>query len=94
MENSKKEFIIRKVPLENFIEMLQDIYSKGADFIDIHGIRNAQALQDEITVNVPMSYMNDNSELEEHTPPPFEEFMGEEANSLTFKDIEDLLKYG
>lgn len=52
-----KKFTIRKIPLQMLLGLLSDIYQSGADFVDINGIRNDNAKQDEITVSVPIQYM-------------------------------------
>ena len=68
MENKPQDnddnprFTIRKVPLQTFLALLNDVYQSGADFIDINGYINDAAAQDEVTVSVPLGYMTDESQ--------------------------------
>ncbi len=48
---------LRKIPLEGFIEVLQDIFDKGADYIDIVGTPNED--QDVISIVIKPEYMNE-----------------------------------
>jgi hypothetical protein len=64
---------IRKIPLEPFIQILQDLFENGTDFIDISGEQNAEdeAPRDMIKISVKPEYMMDHGE-------PSDEFMEEE----------------
>lgn len=98
----KKEFILKKIPLKQFMSLLYDIYGSGADFVDLHGIQDEEGLQDEVIVSVPISYIN--SEFAEETkaenidPPPGiedgdDDGGNEQEGSLTTDDIINILKH-
>ena len=55
MEQNNK-VVLRKIPLEIFIDVLMDIYEQGVDFVDIVGINNE--IQDEIGVMFTKEYVN------------------------------------
>lgn len=97
MKNSDKKCIIRKIPLSTLIQMLDDIYRKGADFVDIHGEATTSD-QDEITVVVPQEYINKEYMNEEPSPPSEieeeDEIVEEEVENdtpLTEEDVKNLL---
>lgn len=48
--------ILRKIPLEGFITMLDELYQKGADFIDIIGKPDKE--QDIISIVVRYEYID------------------------------------
>lgn len=85
-----KEFIIRKVPLSYFIKVLTDVFQSGADFVDLHGVKNVEALQDEITLSVPISYMSPSlrNDIEET---PVEEMEVVDEEEITTSYLEYLL---
>lgn len=100
----KKEFVLKKIPLKQFMSLLHDIYQSGADFVDLHGFKDEDMLQDEVVVSVPISYMNPEfaQEVKDEAPdpPPGLDEDGEqlpfqheiEEGSLTDNDIDNLLK--
>lgn len=49
---------IKKIPLENFISILVELYDKGVNFIDISG--TSKDNQDMIKINVLEEYMEEN----------------------------------
>ena len=51
---------LRKIPLEPLIQILQDLYDSGADYIDVSGEQNGQegALKDVIKITVKPNYMS------------------------------------
>lgn len=49
---------IKKIPLENFISILVELYDKGVNFIDISGASKNN--QDMIKINVLEEYMEEN----------------------------------
>lgn len=55
---SNKRLTIRKVPVKTLLSILNELYTSGADFIDLHGIVNNVTKEDSITVSVPLEYMN------------------------------------
>lgn len=60
---------LRKIPLQPFIEILQDLWEGGADFIDISGEQNEEGedLKDRIQITVKPEYVL-NDEEEGDTP--------------------------
>ncbi len=68
---------IRKIPLEPLIQILQDLFENGTDFIDISGEQNAEgeAPRDMIKISVKPEYMMDHDELNDENTI---EFMEEE----------------
>lgn len=46
----------KKIPLKIFIEILQDAWDRGADYIDIIGV--ADAIQDNISIAIKEEYMH------------------------------------
>ena len=52
--NKKKEVIIRKIALQNFIEKLVSVYNSGADYVDIIGTPDEN--QDTIGIVVHEEY--------------------------------------
>lgn len=66
MENNKK-VILRKIPLEIFIDVLLEIYEQGVDFVDIIGVPDE--IQDTIGVTFSQEYISpealDNFEIDE-----------------------------
>ena len=62
MAKNKKSVEFQKIPLEALIEILQEIYSQGADYIDISGMPNEE--QDVLSIYVRDEYFSDeNDEL-------------------------------
>lgn len=69
MENN---LTIKKIHLPSLMLVLQAIFDKGADYIDIHGVTGSD--EDEFTISFNKSYMNeeyvddfDNFEAEEQS---------------------------
>lgn len=71
MESNKMK--IKKIPLEEFISILVELYDKGANFVDISG--KSVGNQDMIQIGVLEDYM------EENTSTPFSE---EDFNKLIY----------
>ena len=82
MEN-KKEVVLRKIPLKLVIEILTDLWNRGADYVDIIGTMDK--VQDSIGISFCSDYMNEDMkenfdkisaptvETEEKTISPFDE---------------------
>lgn len=73
-----KQLIIKKILLKAFLEVLNDIYESGADFVDLIGTPDEH--EDAIGISVPEEYMNTGEQKEE-----------EENSSLTDDDINQLI---
>ena len=81
MEN---EFRIRKIQLESFIEILNQLYDKGVDFIDLSGhIKNGE---ETIGIFFTSDYIN-----EEYKDNFEEEDIQREQKTLTDQDIRDTM---
>ena len=59
---------LRKIPLEPLIQILQDLYDSGADYIDISGEQKGEggALKDIIQITVKPEYMSDPEDVAEN----------------------------
>ena len=51
---------LRKIPLEPLIQILQDLYDSGADYIDISGEQNGEgeSVKDLIQITIKPDYMS------------------------------------
>ena len=54
MENN--EIALRKIPLKILIEILQDAWDRGADYVDIIGVPDE--IQDNISIAIKEEYMH------------------------------------
>lgn len=81
MEN-KKEVVLRKIPLKLVIDILTDLWDRGADYVDIIGIPDE--VQDNIAIAALDEYFSkgegveDDIETEEDDKP----FSDEDLNEL------------
>jgi hypothetical protein len=91
--NKKKEVIIRKIALQNFIEKLVSVYNSGADYVDIIGTPDEN--QDTIGIVVHEEYLSkDELEIEFITDEDEEEEDYIEPTNdkpLSDEDINDLI---
>ena len=80
---------IRKIPLEGLIQILQDLFETGADYIDISGVQDDRENGpiDVIKITVKPEYMSDNDESDIE----IEIDMEGERPSLSEDDINDLI---
>ena len=74
MENN--EVTLRKIPLKIFLDILQDAWNKGADYIDIIGVPDA--IQDNIAIAVKEEYMH----FEDDGPELDKDITDEDLNQL------------
>lgn len=68
----KKQFILKKIPLDSLLAILSDLYEQGADYIDISGKHNDE--KDEISITVKEEYYSeeyDEIEFTEERNTPF-----------------------
>ena len=56
--------IIKKIPLNELIDILSDLYNRGVDFIDILAPENLSE-DDRMTIKFSKEYMSPDAELEE-----------------------------
>jgi hypothetical protein len=96
--------MLRKIPLGPFIDILQDLFENGADFIDISGDVNdeGEAPRDSLKITVKPEYLSpdiNNEEEEEDLIDLGMDFIihnetGDDTTSsspLSDDDIEDLI---
>lgn len=70
MENKDDVLIIKKIPLDGFIDVLMDLYNKGVDYIDITGVTNEH--MDHMAVSFTAEYMMEGSEENFNDNPPLD----------------------
>jgi len=78
MENNEVTF--KKIPLKIFIEILQDAWDRGADYIDIIGV--ADAIQDNISIAIKDEYMHREDGEEDVDISPNKDITDEDLNQL------------
>lgn len=93
--------MLRKIPLGPFIEILQDLFDNGADFIDISGENNDDVEQprDTIKITVKPEYLdnhdeNDMMEIEQEIEMDYsddEDDINVFPSKLSDEDIDDLI---
>jgi hypothetical protein len=66
MDNT--EVRIKKIPLKPLMEILQDAWERGADYIDIVG--TTADVQDNVIISIREEYMSEDNEEEEEKQPP------------------------
>jgi hypothetical protein len=76
---------LRKIPLEQLLSILSDLYEDGADYIDISGVASTskEDPQDVIKITVRPDYMS--NEINE------EESSNVDVRRLSDTDINDLI---
>jgi hypothetical protein len=89
---------LRKIPLEMLINILQDLYDGGADYVDISGDTDVDGIpRDTIKLTVKPEYLSEFDEesvlnLEHELELEWsEEEEEEEPSSLSDEDINDLI---
>jgi hypothetical protein len=89
MEN--KEVILKKIPLRIFLDILNDAWDNGADYIDIIGVADEE--QDNIAIAVREEYMNDGTKEERFdVSVEFEdEEHDDDKKDITDEDLNQLL---
>ena len=58
-----KKMLLQKIPLEALLEVLNDLYLNGADYVDITGIPGTN--QDSITVSAKKEYFDSKSSYDD-----------------------------
>ena len=88
---------LRKIPLEMLINILEDLYNGGANFVDISGDTDANGeLRDTIKITVKPEYLSDQEDDDDDVATEEEidiNWPEEEApkSSLSEEDINDLI---
>jgi len=93
---------LRKIPLGPFIEILQDLFETGADFIDISGENNedgGETPKDMIKITVRPEYLNNDEgddtplELQQEINMDYSDFDDDdEPTELSDDDINALIE--
>jgi hypothetical protein len=90
---------LRKIPLEMLIQILQELYDGGADYVDISGNTDTDGLpRDTIKITVKPEYLSDYDEesgvsIEQELDLEWSEEKDDDKNksSLSDEDINDLI---
>jgi len=88
---------LRKIPLGPFIEILQQLFETGADFIDISGESDdeSETPKDTIKITVRPEYLSDENddtiELEQEVSMDYSDLDDEPTSKLSDEDINDLI---
>ena len=87
--------MLNKIPLQPLIQILQNLYDDGVDFIDIKGVTTEEGQQkrDVITIVVQPEYISEDSgaqEIELYYSDDDEDLKNDD-NSLSDDDINDLI---
>jgi len=89
---------LRKIPLGAFIEILQDLFENGADFIDISGENSdkGESPKDTIKITVRPEYLeshneDDTVELEQEIEMDYSDDLDDGKSSLSEEDLNDLI---
>jgi hypothetical protein len=92
---------LRKIPLQPLIEILQDLYDSGADYIDLSGEQSKEGtdLKDIIQITVKPEYIlhdDDNDDVDNDVQEVKMDYSDDDApdtsrKSLSDDDINDLI---
>jgi|APGre2960657505_1045072.scaffolds.fasta_scaffold21887_6 hypothetical protein len=84
MEKKGKEVKLLKVPINSLIDILNDLYNQGVDYVDIIGIHNVE--QDTLGIRYNQDYLMKPSTSDDETMFP-DLFL----NSLSDEDINQII---
>jgi len=87
MENN--EVSIQKIPLNNFIDVLVDLYNRGVDFIDIIGTQGDQ--KDYMAITFSKDYMSEDAVEDFENDPMIITKEDITNHKLSENDINDLI---
>lgn len=89
---------LRKIPLGMFIQILEELYENGAEFIDLSGnmTEEGDSLKDSVKITVRPEYLSENIEdgdsyTETRIDYPDEEDDDDDDSPLSDDDIEKLI---
>ena len=57
MEENSNQVVFKKIPLEGLLAILEDLFDRGADFIDLYG--TPDEVQDQLVIVIPREYINE-----------------------------------
>ena len=81
-KKNNKTITLQKIPIKNLLDILNEIYDNGADYIDISGVPNVE--QDVISIFVREEYMSE--EFNEEY-----EYRDEDSSALSDDDLNQLI---
>jgi hypothetical protein len=86
---------LRKIPLEMLIQILQELYDGGADYVDISGDTDVDGVpRDTIKITVKPEYISDIDDsltLEQELTMEWTEEDDDQPSGLSDEDINDLI---
>jgi hypothetical protein len=86
---------LRKIPLEMLIQILQELYDGGADYVDISGDTDVDGIpRDTIKITVKPEYISDIDDgltLEQELTMEWTEEDDDQPSGLSDEDINDLI---
>ena len=85
MAKKKEEVRLKKIPLEIFLEALEDLYNMGLEYIDIVGVHDEE--QDTIGIMYTAEYMN--KDLTKDVEKALDEYIKEEEFKKDIKLSDD-----
>lgn len=87
-KENNTEVTIKKIPLKPLLDILQDVWEKGADYVDIIGVTGD--VQNNVLIAIRDDYMNSEEE-EEQSPKKETPDGGDDEDSLTDDQLNLLL---
>ena len=84
MEENEDKFIIKKIPLEEFLNILTELYDRGLDFIDVICIKVSEN-ENDVILSYTRDYMNSDAPGENFEK--LKEIADEPEKGLTDEDI-------
>jgi hypothetical protein len=87
-KENNTEITIKKIPLKPLLDILQDVWEKGADYVDIIGVTGD--VQNNVLIAIRDDYMNSEEE-EEQSPKKETPDGGDDEDSLTDDQLNLLL---
>jgi len=84
-----KSNIVRKISITNLMDVLQELYNNGLDYIDLYGSSSNE--EDTLSIHFTKEYM-DPQYMEDYENFVQEDFSEEKINvKLTDEDLKDLI---
>jgi hypothetical protein len=80
--------MIKKIPLDNFIDILMDLYNKGVDYIDITGVPEGD--DERMAISFTSDYMMEGAE-DKFNDAPSMDFVSLKDDKLSEEDLDELI---
>jgi len=80
--------MIKKIPLDNFIDILMDLYNKGVDYIDITGVPEGD--DERMAITFTSDYMMEGAE-DNFKDSPSMDFVSLKDEKLSEEDLDQLI---